>query len=118
MFGVTYEVFYGNPSLGRYPMKIENGKVHIQLTDDSMKEALQYYATMYQEKLLDPYHPDLSATLKQLGEVYRDRREYEKAEASLQRALENRERELGPTHPQVSAALNDHDIGRGELLGQ
>jgi putative aldouronate transport system substrate-binding protein len=53
MFGVNYEVAYGDPNLGRYPMKIENGKVHIQLTDDSMKEALQYYHTMYQEKLLD-----------------------------------------------------------------
>jgi putative aldouronate transport system substrate-binding protein len=53
MFGVNYEVQYGDANLGRYPMKIENGKVHIQLTDDSMKEALQYYHTIYQEKLLD-----------------------------------------------------------------
>ena len=53
MFGVNYEVHYGDPSLGRYPMKIENNKVHIQLTDDNMKRALQYYSKMYQEKLLD-----------------------------------------------------------------
>ena len=53
MFGVNYEVQYGDANMGRYPMKIENGEIHIQLTDDSMKEALQYYAKMYEEKLLD-----------------------------------------------------------------
>ena len=53
MFGVNYEVEYGDADWSQYPMKVENGRVHIQLTDDIMKEALQYYAAMYKEKLLD-----------------------------------------------------------------
>jgi putative aldouronate transport system substrate-binding protein len=53
MFDVDYQVSYDVGSLGRYPMKIENGKLRIQLTDPGMRDALEYYTTMYQEKLLD-----------------------------------------------------------------
>lgn len=52
MFGVKYDVggFYQNDL---YPMSVKNGKVHIQNADPAFKKAMQYFAKMYQENLVD-----------------------------------------------------------------
>ncbi len=49
MFGVTSELVYD----GDYPIRLRDGQVHIQIADPEYKEALQYMARMYAEKLLD-----------------------------------------------------------------
>ena len=47
----------------------------------------------------------LAITLKQLGLVYQDQDEYEKAEGLFKRALAISEKALGPCHPQVADCL-------------
>jgi putative aldouronate transport system substrate-binding protein len=49
MFGIKQDVEYDF----LYPIKVENRKVKIQVTDDNYKEALQYFAVLFQEGLMD-----------------------------------------------------------------
>ena len=50
MFGVRYDIDYDR----RYPISLDDkGKLHIQLADPAYRDAMRYYATLFQEKLLD-----------------------------------------------------------------
>jgi putative aldouronate transport system substrate-binding protein len=49
MFGVRFDVQYERA----YPMAVDNGKLNMMLDDDEYRNALRYYATLFQEKLMD-----------------------------------------------------------------
>src|SRR5262245_21759532 len=59
------------------------------------------------EKALGPEHPDVTQSLNNLANLYRDKGDYVKAEPLYQRALTIREKALGPDHPDVAQSLNN-----------
>src|SRR5215475_9211793 len=59
------------------------------------------------EKALGPEHPDVTQSLNNLANLYRDKGDYAKAEPLYQRALTIREKALGPDHPDVAQSLNN-----------
>jgi tetratricopeptide (TPR) repeat protein len=63
----------------------------------------------------------VATSLNNLALLYRDQGRYEEAEPRFQRALEIREKALGPEHPDVAQSLNNlaglyHDQGRYEAM--
>src|SRR5712691_2805967 len=54
-----------------------------------------------------PQDPRLATSLNNLGELYRAKGQYAKAEPLLRRALAIREKALGPEHPDVATSLNN-----------
>jgi tetratricopeptide (TPR) repeat protein len=59
------------------------------------------------EDSLNPEHPDLAASLDNLGALYVDQSQYVKAEPLYARALMIREKSLGSEHPDVAGNLNN-----------
>jgi tetratricopeptide (TPR) repeat protein len=61
------------------------------------------------EKSGGPNDAGLAAVLENLGNLYRDQPQFDitKAEAPLKRALDIRERVLGPEHPETAKTLSD-----------
>ena len=59
------------------------------------------------EKQLGPDHPDVALGLNNLGLLYNNLGDYDKAEPLYKRALEIWEKQLGPDHPQVAIRLNN-----------
>ena len=59
------------------------------------------------EKALGPEHPDVAASLNNLGDLYGEKGDYAKAEPLFQRALDIWEKALGPEHPDVARSLNN-----------
>jgi len=56
-------------------------------------------------KALGPEHPDMAATLSNLGVVYRAKDRYTDAEAALSYAMTILARSLGPEHPRTTGAM-------------
>jgi tetratricopeptide (TPR) repeat protein len=50
----------------------------------------------------------VGAILNNLGQLYFSQRRYEEAESSYRRALEIREKSLGPNHPDLAQTLNGY----------
>ncbi|HJY84662.1 MAG TPA: CHAT domain-containing protein, partial [Candidatus Binatia bacterium] len=77
-------------------------------------------------KSLGPAHPNVATTLNNLAELYREQREYGRAEPLFRQALTIWEKRLGPEHPTVATALNNlatlyreqGEYGRAEPLFQ
>jgi tetratricopeptide (TPR) repeat protein len=59
------------------------------------------------ERVVGPDHPDTSAVVFLLAELYRSTGDYAKAEPLFQRALKIDEKALGPDHPQTATILNN-----------
>ncbi len=72
----------------------------------SAAETVLARAVAIREKALGPDHPDVAATLNNLGSVYKEQGRYEEAEPLHVRALAIREKSLGPDHPSVATSLN------------
>jgi hypothetical protein len=64
-------------------------------------------ATILRERLLGPEDPEVATSSDNLGILYLERGDYERAEALLKRALAIREKALGPEHPDVARSLNN-----------
>ena len=63
-------------------------------------------ALAIRERLMDPNHPDVAASLSNLAVLYKAWGAYERAELLFQRALAIREQVLGPNSPEVATVLN------------
>jgi tetratricopeptide (TPR) repeat protein len=59
------------------------------------------------EDALGPEHPEVAASLNNLGELYRAQGRHTEAEPLYRRALAIREKALGPEHPEVGTSLNN-----------
>ena len=59
------------------------------------------------EKALGPAHPDVAISLARLGNLYREKGQYGRAEPLLTRALAIEEKARGPEDAYVGRALND-----------
>ncbi len=59
------------------------------------------------ESVLGSEHPDVAASLNNLGEVFRMKGDYTRTEQLYKRALEIREKALGPEHPDAVSSLNN-----------
>lgn len=70
-------------------------------------EPLFLRALQIREQALGPEHPEATASLNRLGELYWDQGKYAQAEPLWRRALQLREQALGPEHPEVAASLNN-----------
>lgn len=72
-------------------------------------EALQpaERALELREKVLGPQHPDVAASLNNLGSIYSVKGAHNKAEPLYQRALAIVEQSLGPEHPDLAPILNN-----------
>jgi len=62
----------------------------------------------WKEKALGPEHPDLAATLTNLGVVYRAQARYADAEAALSRALAIQAGSIGPEHPNTAGTMLEY----------
>jgi non-specific serine/threonine protein kinase/serine/threonine-protein kinase len=83
------------------------GWVYISLgLYDTAQEILEE-ALAIRESRLPPDHPDVGASLNELGEAHREKAEYDQARPLYERALAIREKEFGPKSPQVAAVLNN-----------
>jgi CHAT domain-containing protein len=71
-------------------------------------EALPSYerALEIRERVLEPDHPEIAASINGLAILYYYAGEYAKAESLHQRALAIREKALWPNHPDVATSLN------------
>ena len=58
------------------------------------------------EKALGPDHPNVAASLNNLGLLYYSLRDYARAEPLLKRSLDIYEKVRGPDHPHVATSLN------------
>ena len=58
-----------------------------------------------EEKLLGPEHPDLAASLTNLGAVYLAQARYSEAESALLRSLAIQSKMLGATHPYTAGTM-------------
>jgi tetratricopeptide (TPR) repeat protein len=56
-------------------------------------------ALVITERILDPEHPFVAASLDRLGFLYEDLHRYERAETLFSRSLAIREKAFGPDHP-------------------
>jgi len=59
------------------------------------------------EEILGPEHPDALKTVVQVGNLLRNKCDYDGAEALYRRALEGREKALGPEHPKTLTVVNN-----------
>jgi CHAT domain-containing protein/Tfp pilus assembly protein PilF len=73
--------------------------------DDALPLAQRVLAI--RDKALGPDHPDVAASLGNLGAVYQGKGEYGQAEPLYQRALAISEKALGPDHLEVATCLNN-----------
>ena len=60
-----------------------------------------------QEKVLGEDHKDTLTTVNNLGEVYREMKDYEKALEYYERDLKGSEKTLGKTHPDTLSTVNN-----------
>ena len=67
--------------------------------------ALHERGLAIREKALGPEHPDVAASLANLGIVHKSTGDYPQARALYERALAIREKALGPEHPNVALGL-------------
>jgi tetratricopeptide (TPR) repeat protein len=58
--------------------------------------------------VLGPDHPNVAASLNNLGQLYYDQRRYSEAEPLYQRALAIREQVLSPDHPDVATIVESY----------
>ncbi len=65
----------------------------------------QLLATVTNAERLGPGNPLLLSSLYSLATYYQDRKEYDKAAAQYERALQLKEEANGPNHPDVAAIL-------------
>ena len=66
------------------------------------REGVERFALDTREKVLDPAHPVMAESLRNLGEFYRGQGAYARAEPLLRRALDIQEQVLGATHREAS----------------
>ena len=76
-------------------------------------------ALAIREKVLGPDHLDVVSSLNNLGKLYVDQGQYEKAEPLCKRALATSEKVLGPDHADVAVLLKNmaevyRKTGRGQ----
>jgi tetratricopeptide (TPR) repeat protein len=64
-------------------------------------------ALVITERILDPEHPFVAASLDRLGFLYEDLHRYERAETLFSRSLAIREKAFGPDHPEVAASRDN-----------
>jgi len=65
----------------------------------------QLLATINQAMKLEPGNPLLLSSVYSLANYYHDRKEYDKAAAQYQRALDIKEHSHGPNHPDIATIL-------------
>ena len=83
------------------------GSVYISLGLYDTAQGLLEEALAIREAELPPDHPDVGASLNELGEAHRERAEYDQAWPLYERALAIREEAFGPESSQVGAVLNN-----------
>ena len=69
--------------------------------------ALATQSLRIRENTLGPEHPDLTPSLNNLAELYRNQGRYAEAEPLYKRCLAIREKALGAEHPDVAETLNN-----------
>jgi len=70
-------------------------------------EPLYQEALRIRQKVLRPGHPDIAASLNNLGSLYQSMGEYAKAEPLYQEALRIHQKVFGPEHPGTTLSLNN-----------
>lgn len=65
----------------------------------------QLLTTINQAMKLEPGNPLLLSSVYSLANYYHDRKEYDKAAAQYQRALDIKEHSSGPNHPDIATIL-------------
>ena len=83
------------------------GKYLLERAQYSQAESLYRQALAIREQVFGSEHPDVAASLNELGVLYYRQGKYIEAEALYQRALAIREQALGSEHPDVAESLND-----------
>jgi eukaryotic-like serine/threonine-protein kinase len=79
--------------------------VYLDLGRRDNAEPLMREALAIQERVLGPYHQDVSTTLMNLGIMYLQQRNAAAAEPYLRRSVEIDERNLGHDHPDLAYSL-------------
>ncbi len=81
---------------------VELAALHSKKNEHQLMEAALVEALGIREVVYGKNHLSVSTDLKNLGRVYFATDNFEKAESSWKRALQIREAQLGPFHPQVA----------------
>jgi len=88
-------------------MLIQAGRYLYERAQYSEAEPLYRRAIKIREKTLGPDHPDVAATLNNLGDLYRAQGKNEEAEPLYKQSLAIYEKVLGPENPEVATTLNN-----------
>jgi tRNA A-37 threonylcarbamoyl transferase component Bud32 len=82
----------------------------IYLARENFKDADTYLqkALAIQQRELGPTHPDVAATINQLGRASEGQQNWARAEAYYKQALSIRTSSLGPNNPALLETLNDY----------
>ncbi|HEX6732919.1 MAG TPA: CHAT domain-containing protein [Pyrinomonadaceae bacterium] len=84
------------------------GSFNFKTGDYAQAESFYLRAIAIWEKVqfFGPNYPEIAAALTDLGQIYHRQRNYDKAAATLLRALDNVTRNSGDNHPHVALILN------------
>src|SRR3989440_162250 len=82
------------------------GSYLIERAQYAEAEPLLRSALVIRERVLEPEHPAIAASLNTLAELYRSQGWYMQAESFYQRALALREKAPGPGHPDTASTLH------------
>ncbi|HEU0139183.1 MAG TPA: tetratricopeptide repeat protein [Bryobacteraceae bacterium] len=98
------------PSLSRAEIALPHYTLAlIRARQDRIGEAAEQFRDVLkvQRKELGPEHPDVAATLNNLGQIEIRRGDYIEAETLVREALQIWTRRLGPYHPHIAVACNN-----------